>query len=58
MISFLQFLFSFIAVVQMRTTIPRKVLWRVKSENLFILGDSTFHTEVAFTCASTFKNKI
>lgn len=54
---FLQLLFSFIAVVQKRI-IPRKVSWRVKSENTFTPADSTFLTEVAFTCTATAKNKI
>lgn len=54
---FLQLLFSFIAVVQKRK-IPRKVSWRVKSENTFTPADLTFLTEVAFTCNSTAKNKI
>lgn len=38
--------------------VPSKVLWRVKSENPFIRADSSFLTEVGFTCASTAENKI
>lgn len=54
---FLQLLFSFIAVVQMRI-IPRKVYWRVKNRNTFTPTDSTFLSEVAFISTSTAKNKI
>lgn len=37
---------------------PQESFWKVKSENTFPPADSTFLTEVAFTCTFKAKNKI